>query len=118
MNDFTVKHYTTTLNKEAKTMKTPTKQTAHRLATVLSLATALATTGAWANLTIDDTRVYDADWSDTGYIALGSVNDGKGIVTNNYDGAVTVGSNFIVAWRGSNAYGEYIQNKGSVTVGE
>ena len=32
-------------------MKTPIKQTAHRLAAVLAIATALATSGAWAAVT-------------------------------------------------------------------
>ena len=34
-------------------MKTPTKQTAHRLAVVLAIITALATTSAWAATNVD-----------------------------------------------------------------
>jgi len=43
-------------------MKTPTKQTAHRLAAVLAIATAFATTGAWAeDWTVSENTTLTAD---------------------------------------------------------
>ena len=77
-----------------------------------------AAQSAWAGWAINDVQVKDTDWSQSDSWVDIANGDGKtGILTNNYTGTVTIGTNFDIGRSGNGAYGEYVQNAGTVNVG-
>ena len=95
-------------------MKTTTKRATRRI--FLAAVVALASSSAWADtMQINSVQEKDTDWSYSGDISIGAADNARGILTNNYSGAVAVYGYFYLS-HGANSYGEYVQNAGDVTV--
>ena len=69
----------------------------------------------YANTTFNKVETKTAAWSDSGWFDIAS--GANGILTNNYDGTVTIGTNLDVGRSGNGVRGEYVQNAGTMNVG-
>lgn len=101
------------MNIIAKILRGRCKTLSYFLAAVVALAAAQS---AWAGWTINDVQVKTEDWSQGDWVDIVFGNNSTGILTNNYAGTVTVGGNLSVGRSGDGAYGEYVQNAGTVNV--
>ena len=93
------------------------KQIVHiKLLFAAAFALAMAQT-SWAGLTVNSVETRDSDWSQSDWVDIANGDNKTGILTNNYAGTVTIGGNLSVGRSGNGAYGEYVQNAGTVNVG-
>ena len=83
----------------------------------LGAAVAIATSSAWAGWTVNNVQVKDTNWSQpSSWVDVANGDNVTGILTNNYTGTITIGEAFDVGRGGSNSYGEYVQNCGTVNI--